>query len=124
MIYTFLVLTLLNINVIMAEENCTGDYCVVNGSEIEKPEEINCDNFHWVENYLKKELQNETNSGRVNVVSILKNANYNLQADLNESEGKAKRYYYAFWITLIFLILFIIYFWIGFDRYFKKHPTS
>ena len=147
MIGIFFLLTLLNINVIMAlswqdelsvsdsneskyvipnESNCTDEYCAINYTEpiIVEEEIINCDNFHWVENYIKSELEKEgVGMGKIDIVDILKNANYNLQGDLNEQVGKAKRYMYAFWTTFIFLISFLIYFFYRFDKYVKKHPN-
>lgn len=125
----FFLLTLLSLNIIIAQDTCSEDLCALNNTEEnytdiefsnetnvfldeEVEEEIICDNFKWVENYIQKELEEENASReKIQLVDVLKNANYNLQNDLNECESRPKRYLYCFWAMLITLILSWLYYW-------------
>lgn len=133
MLSIFLLLLILNLNMVLAffpgdvnnninETNCTGDLCLVNYTEEEiVEEEIDCENFMWVENYIKEELNKENASvSKVELVNILKNTNYNLQDDLNECESKLKRYFYGFWATLIILIIIMLYVWLRVNKALKN----
>ena len=78
------------------------DGCVPSNSEGEK---IDCSNFYWVENYIKNEIENYSSQG-VQLIDVLKTANYNLQDEINRLESKSKKLFY---ISLLISLLFILY---------------
>ena len=91
----FFLLIILSLNIIMADpfiainKTCP-DGCIPANID---DEIINCDNFYWVENYIQKQLELENASdSKIQLIDILKNANYNLQDDLNECADKKTRY--------------------------------
>jgi len=76
------------VSLINAEE-CLNDTCSANltDSNQEKNcpfcEDLNCDNFVWVESYIKNNLSSNITSDQLNFINLLKVANYGMQEDLD-----------------------------------------
>jgi len=84
------------------------------GSEIRNItcQDLNCENFLWVENYIKNNLTN-LNGDSSNFINLLKSANYGMQEDLNSCQKTRNNYKYlslTFLGIIIVLILYILIF--------------
>lgn len=111
------------IHVSSAQENCAGDVCLVETnitSETGKLpdnyntyEEIDCDNFKWVETYIKESLNNKTmHAEDTTIVNLLKQANYGLQDDLNECKSlMTRRYISAYAAFFLFIVCIVLVVW-------------
>lgn len=112
-IFFVILVFLLSINFISANESVNqNSTCSINESSCPECPEIDCNNFYWVENYIKNVSNNATPEALA-FINILKNANYNLQNDLNVCEKDKEAYKSQAWgfgICLIFLIFFLVYF--------------
>ncbi len=96
----YLLLFILLIPLVSAQENCLNNSCLVENITSEtgslpdnynEYEEINCDNFKWVENYIQESLNNKNLSYEdTTIVNLLKQANYGLQDDLNNCSIEIK----------------------------------
>lgn len=75
---------------------------------------INCENFYWVENYIKNRLIEENATGEMEqLVDVMKVANYNLQDEINEKDKKIAdyaKYKNSFYITLGLLAISWVYY--------------
>lgn len=74
--------------------NCTGDYCVIETDVSTLPSNYNsscitdCDNFIWINKYIKEQLNNKSLSeDQMTFVSLLMQGNYGLQEDLSHCQN-------------------------------------
>lgn len=55
--------------------------------------EINCSNFLWIQNYIMEQVNNGTlNGNQVDLMSLVEQANFGLQDELNRMEELNKKY--------------------------------
>lgn len=104
-------LLLITLTFMLAQENCTEEYCIIDNQLVNSEgEPINCDNFFWVENYIKKQIEIENaSSSKIQMIDLLKTANYNLQDDINKLEEENLRYRYTFYGMTLLAICLVLY---------------
>lgn len=74
-------------------------------------QDIKCDNFVWVEKYIKNNTQNYSTQ-KMDIVNILKNTNYNIQDELNVCKKELdnnRGYKFAGIISFIISIILVIF---------------
>ena len=111
----FSLLLLSNLIFIIAQENSLEDSFCPEGCGPINPdgEIINCNNFYWVENYIKTQMNSsDVSEDMSNFVNLLKTANYNLQDEINQLELENRNYKHSFYGSFGFgiLLMFYIYF--------------
>lgn len=103
----------------ISDSNCTGDYCssayLISNESSELPnnyevsEEINCENFIWIENYIKSAVEGkEVTSNQLQVIELLKQANFGLQDELLICEEKLKNNQMNIYVTYFAVALAVI----------------
>ncbi len=118
----YLLLFILLIPLVSAQENCLNNSCSVENITSEtgslpdnynEYEEINCDNFKWVETYIQNQLNNKNLSYEdMTIVNLLKQANYGLQDDLNECKNlMTKRYISTYTAYFLFIVCIVLVIW-------------
>ena len=72
-------------------------------------EVIDCENFKWIDDYIKSQVEeNKLNGNEINLIELVSQANFGLQAELEECESKYVPYKVGVYIFGGILILLSI----------------